>query len=137
MLPLTGLIFDIQRFSIHDGPGIRTTVFFKGCPLRCAWCHNPESQAPGPELVVRPARCIRCGACVDACPHHAITLPEEAGAPWTDASRCAMPGTMSPSGTCSFSPPSRLARIACPAATSRGPSSIRTGTPFSSHSANL
>ncbi|HSJ52872.1 MAG TPA: glycyl-radical enzyme activating protein, partial [Anaerolineae bacterium] len=93
MQPLTGMIFDIQRFSIHDGPGIRSTVFFKGCPLRCAWCHNPESQAPGPELVVRPARCIRCGACVDACPQHAITLPEEAGVQtWTDTSRCAVCG---------------------------------------------
>jgi pyruvate formate lyase activating enzyme len=68
----TGLIFDIQRFSVHDGPGIRTTVFFKGCPLRCRWCHNPESQAMGPEIMVRPARCIGCGACRAACPHGAV-----------------------------------------------------------------
>ncbi len=47
---MTGMVFDIQKFSIHDGPEIRTTVFLKGCPLRCLWCHNPESQKPGPEI---------------------------------------------------------------------------------------
>ncbi|MGC9335639.1 MAG: glycyl-radical enzyme activating protein [Anaerolineae bacterium] len=66
-------MFDIKRFSIHDGPGIRTTVFFKGCPLTCPWCHNPESQAPDRELLLRPNRCIHCGACLDACPHGAVT----------------------------------------------------------------
>lgn len=63
-----GLVLNIQRFSIHDGPGIRTTVFLKGCPARCWWCHNPESQSPGPELVVIGERCIRCGACLLVCP---------------------------------------------------------------------
>ncbi len=67
----SGLVFDIQRFSLHDGPGIRTTVFLKGCPLRCLWCHNPESIGPRPEVVVRADRCLSCGACVEACP-----LPE-------------------------------------------------------------
>lgn len=63
-----GLVFHIQRFSVHDGPGVRTTVFLKGCPLRCAWCHNPESQAAGLQLMVAAERCIRCGACEAACP---------------------------------------------------------------------
>ncbi len=62
-----GVIFDIQRFSVHDGPGIRTTVFLKGCPLRCCWCHNPESQRMQPDLAFERDRCIRCGACVAAC----------------------------------------------------------------------
>lgn len=63
-----GHIFNIQRFSVHDGPGIRTTVFLKGCPLRCLWCHNPEGIAPGPQLVLSPRRCIECGECVPVCP---------------------------------------------------------------------
>jgi ferredoxin len=62
-----GTITEIQRFSIHDGPGIRTTVFFKGCNLHCFWCHNPETHAPGPELELHPDRCISCGACLEAC----------------------------------------------------------------------
>jgi len=71
---VTGLIFDVKRFSIHDGPGIRSTVFFKGCPLVCAWCHNPESQSFSPELIFRPERCLACGDCVDACPNGAAQL---------------------------------------------------------------
>lgn len=66
------MLFDIRRYSIHDGPGIRTTVFFKGCPLHCAWCHNPESQSGRPELMLHPARCIGCGACAGVCPNGAI-----------------------------------------------------------------
>lgn len=58
-----GLIFNIQRFSIHDGPGIRTTVFFKGCNLKCAWCHNPESQSPKKELLFYADKCAHCGRC--------------------------------------------------------------------------
>jgi pyruvate formate lyase activating enzyme len=70
----TGLIFNIMRFSLHDGPGIRTTVFLKGCPLACWWCHNPESQDPGPELVYSAERCRLCADCAAACPEHAIQL---------------------------------------------------------------
>ncbi len=60
-------VFDVQRFSLHDGPGIRTTVFFKGCNLRCLWCHNPESQLPAPELMFYNERCVGCGACRASC----------------------------------------------------------------------
>ncbi len=63
-----GLIFNIQRYSIHDGPGIRTTVFLKGCPLRCFWCQNPESQEMKPELLLDRSRCSSCGRCAEVCP---------------------------------------------------------------------
>jgi pyruvate formate lyase activating enzyme len=69
-----GVVFNLQRFSIHDGPGIRTTVFLKGCPLRCFWCHNPEGLRPEPEVQFTPARCIGCGACAAACAHGAQEL---------------------------------------------------------------
>jgi pyruvate formate lyase activating enzyme len=68
-----GTIFQIERFSTHDGPGIRTTVFLKGCPLNCWWCHNPESQLHAPELVYRENRCIKCWSCVSACKENAIS----------------------------------------------------------------
>jgi len=63
-----GVIFEVREFCLHDGPGIRTTVFFKGCPLRCAWCQNPEGLSFEPQLLVNAARCDRCGACLRACP---------------------------------------------------------------------
>lgn len=66
-LTTAGIVFDVQRWSTEDGPGIRTTVFFKGCPLRCAWCSNPESWSLRPELGVFPDRCRHCGVCVSAC----------------------------------------------------------------------
>jgi len=65
-----GTVFDIQRFAIHDGPGIRTTVFLKGCPLHCLWCHNPESQEPRPEIFFSPEKCIGCHYCEEACEHN-------------------------------------------------------------------
>jgi pyruvate formate lyase activating enzyme len=86
----SGIVFDIRRFSIRDGPGIRTTVFLKGCPLSCAWCHNPESQSAGAELVMRSNRCLRCGACAEACPEDAIQMGE--GGPITDPGRCELCG---------------------------------------------
>ena len=69
-------IFNIQRFSIHDGPGIRTTVFFSGCPLRCLWCHNPESHEAKPQMAHFANRCIRCGACITACPQGALSFDD-------------------------------------------------------------
>jgi len=68
-MTVSGLVFDIQRFSVHDGPGIRTTVFLKGCSLHCFWCHNPEGLRMTPEVQFLPNRCLGCGACVAACEH--------------------------------------------------------------------
>jgi pyruvate formate lyase activating enzyme len=71
-----GVIFNIQHYSIHDGPGIRTTVFLKGCPLRCPWCQNPESQTSRPEIFFDSEKCTGCGTCVQVCPEGAIELYE-------------------------------------------------------------
>jgi len=68
------LIFDIKRYAINDGPGIRVVIFFKGCNLQCAWCHNPESISARVEKMYTPAKCIKCGSCVEVCPENAITL---------------------------------------------------------------
>jgi pyruvate formate lyase activating enzyme len=73
----TGIIFDIKRYAIHDGPGIRTTVFMKGCPLFCRWCHNPEGIDPAPFWTYRKERCICCGACVENCPEQALGIEPE------------------------------------------------------------
>lgn len=84
----TGIVFDIQKFSLHNGPGIRTTVFLKGCPLHCWWCHNPESQALGLEMMFQPRRCIRCGACEAICAQGAIS--RDNGIVTTDIEKCTL-----------------------------------------------
>ncbi len=83
---MKGRIFNIMRFSTHDGPGIRTTVFLKGCPLACWWCHNPENWGHVPSVVYIKDRCTGCGACVAACPHQALSLTAEGVL--TDIERC-------------------------------------------------
>lgn len=87
----TGIIFDVKRYSIHDGPGIRTTVFLKGCPLQCWWCHNPEGQSPLPQLVYRPDRCLRCGACAEVCPQGAVSMDGDLVI--TELERCSVCGS--------------------------------------------
>ena len=72
-----GIVFNIQRYSIHDGPGIRTTVFMKGCPLRCLWCSNPESQNSWPEVAHRDSLCNKCGRCVGVCDAQAISVDDK------------------------------------------------------------
>ncbi len=86
----SGFIFDVKRFALHDGPGLRTTLFMKGCSLSCLGCHNPEGQRVGPELIFRPDRCTVCGDCIPACPHQALSLTEsQLEVDWT---KCEMAG---------------------------------------------
>ena len=94
-----GTVLRLERFAIHDGPGIRTTVFLKGCPLRCDWCHSPESQGVDPEFMPLADRCVRCGACTDACPHHAVRPAAEAteAAP-AECTTCGNCAAVCPSG---------------------------------------
>ena len=75
----TGMVFDLKRFAVHDGNGLRSTLFLKGCPLRCPWCQNPEGLTASPLLMYSPSACLRCGTCVKACPDDALTLDREAG----------------------------------------------------------
>jgi pyruvate formate lyase activating enzyme len=79
---VSGWIFNIQRFSVHDGPGIRTTVFLKGCPLRCLWCDNPESQQLEAQMVFWSERCIHCDACLSICPESALEVDAKGNRRW-------------------------------------------------------
>ena len=86
---MDGNIIDIKRFTIHDGPGIRSTVFLKGCALRCAWCHNPEGEENSVDLWYFPRQCIRCRACLRVCPADALRADEEGEAfIWINRQRC-------------------------------------------------
>ena len=81
-----GVVFNIQHYSIHDGPGIRTTVFLKGCPLRCLWCQNPESQDLKPVIFFNAEKCTGCGMCTEVCPEAAIRISDGKSA--TDRRLC-------------------------------------------------
>ncbi len=89
--PITGRVARISRSAVHDGPGVRTVVFFKGCPLRCTWCHSPETQARAADVLLLQDRCICCGACLDACNHAAAIL--QADGPAIDREHCARCGS--------------------------------------------
>lgn len=87
---MTSLLFDIRRYSINDGPGIRITLFFKGCPLKCAWCHNPESQSAGVQKLYTASKCIGAQDCIKVCPNDALVLTPEGIV--TDATACNLCG---------------------------------------------
>jgi pyruvate formate lyase activating enzyme len=98
-LVLTGLIARIDRSAVHDGPGIRTLVFFKGCPLRCHWCHSPETQSPRAEVVLHRDRCLNCGACGATCEHDAILVgPQFRGVNRTRCRLCGKCTVVCPTG---------------------------------------
>lgn len=82
------LVGSIQKFSLEDGPGIRTTIFIKGCPLNCKWCHNPEMIEPAQQLIRTPGNCIGCGFCIDVCPKKAISLDKDKGEIIIDRKLC-------------------------------------------------
>lgn len=95
---LEGQVFNIQRFSTHDGPGVRTTVFLKGCSLRCLWCQNPESQSIKPVLMFRKDLCTACGRCIPVCPNQANSLVD--GQLIVDRKRCKACGVCTKPGVC-------------------------------------
>ena len=90
---ITALVGSIQKFSTEDGPGVRSTVFLKGCPLNCAWCHNPEMISPSQQMIVSPKKCIGCGECIGACPNGGIRVTENG--PQIDWSMCVACGECS------------------------------------------
>lgn len=104
-----GILFNIQRFSIHDGPGIRTTVFLKGCPLSCGWCSNPEAMSLSPEIITRDFKCIRCGKCIEACSQQAITIVDNARIiEWGKCDQCMKCADVCPSGAIEVAGESRI-----------------------------
>lgn len=88
---LSGTLFAIKRYALHDGPDLRVTVFLKGCPLSCAWCHNPEGMRPAVQMLSLPGRCVGCGECLTACPQGALSAGQ--GAVERDAKACTACGT--------------------------------------------
>jgi pyruvate formate lyase activating enzyme len=107
-----GRVFDVQRYSVHNGPGIRTTVFLKGCPLACPWCHNPESRAHEPEVRVLTSRCIACDSCRAACPHQLAGIPRDAaGTPTGGPALAPDPARCDRCGACVDACPTRARQL--------------------------
>lgn len=99
---MTATFFDIKRFAVHDGPGIRTSLFLKGCPLNCRWCHNPEGIAPGKQLWYFPNQCLKCGDCVSVCPEGALTLLDEIKIDRDKCTNCGKCTEICPTGALHF-----------------------------------
>lgn len=99
---MTGVIFDCKRFAVHDGGGLRTTLFLKGCPLRCPWCQNPEGMDSRPTLWHNPAQCLRCGICAAACPNGALTASERVRVNRSKCVRCGVCAEACPGGAMSI-----------------------------------
>ncbi|MBU0961881.1 MAG: glycyl-radical enzyme activating protein [Proteobacteria bacterium] len=95
---MKALVGNINRYALHDGPGIRTTVFFKGCTLHCPWCHNPELISPEPEVAFYPERCITCGDCLAVCPQEAIRMQSEDRVDRKRCTGCGLCAESCPSG---------------------------------------
>jgi pyruvate formate lyase activating enzyme len=103
-MTITGTVYNIQSYSIHDGPGIRTVVFLKGCPLKCRWCSNPESQSFEREVYYSVLRCMKCGLCVSACPNEALILQEKGILVYRDrCNKCGVCAEMCPTEAISIS----------------------------------
>jgi len=99
MAETSGIVFNIQRYSTHDGPGIRTTAFLKGCPLNCRWCANPESQRERPQVMLQNSKCIACGSCIEACPRKAIQVNDgRREIDWKSCTQCGTCADACPSG---------------------------------------
>ena len=94
----SGTVFDIQRFSLHDGPGIRTIVFLKGCPLSCKWCSNPESQNMKPVIMYKKNECLHCGRCINACSRKAISFENKTFIDWSICTGCGECANACPAG---------------------------------------
>lgn len=102
-MSLTAAVSNIARSSLHDGPGIRTVVYFKGCGLRCRWCHNPETLSPGKDILFAPVKCIHCGKCVEVCPEHHIIRGNDLVFLRENCQRCGRCADACPSGALSVS----------------------------------
>lgn len=99
---MNGTVFEVKRFAVHDGEGLRTTLFLKGCPLRCPWCQNPEGLDPAPALWYNPAVCLRCGGCVNNCPGLALTLTDRVHIRQEDCVQCGACVDLCPAGALSL-----------------------------------